>query len=56
MENEYHLYEDGFRMLYEDGDGMLLDSSGLGAWVEQPVSAGNWVEQSSASGGIWVEQ
>lgn len=48
-EEEFHLYEDGFRMLYEDGDGMLLDSSGVGLWVEQPPAAGVWVEQPSAA-------
>lgn len=32
-------------MIYEDGTRMVLDSSGLGLWDEQPAAAGTWVEQ-----------
>lgn len=42
---EYHLNEDGTRMLYEDGTGMLLSSSGLGQWVQQATPVGVWTEE-----------
>ena len=44
MEDERHLYEDGFVMLFEDGSQMLLETSG-GIWTQQPTDDGVWVEQ-----------
>jgi len=56
MEDFYHLHESGTRdiMLYEDGDGMLLDSSGILVWNGVDPADGTWTGISKAQG-IWVE-